>query len=124
MKEIGIVEGNRMPIEMPPLEPSANQCWLVVLPLALEIFGCLHQQGGWVFSWHGGAKDTGGLPLSVLHAFYKQRVSMAFQQMQAISILRHAVAISEGSSMLGLLSRSPPLSLFDMLLAIGRGLGT
>jgi hypothetical protein len=26
--------------------------------------------------------------------------------------------------MLGLLSRSPPLSLFDMLLAIGRGLGT
>jgi hypothetical protein len=43
---------------------------------------------------------------------------MGFQRMQAISILRQAIAISEGSSMLGLLSRSPPLSLFDMLLAI------
>jgi hypothetical protein len=74
MKEIGIVEGDRVPIEMPPLEPSANQCWLVLLPLALEIFGCLHQQGDErmgifidVPTWHGGgAKDTEGLPLSVL----------------------------------------------------------
>jgi len=49
MKEIGIVEGDRVPIEMPPLEPNANQCWLVLLPLALEIFGCLHQHGDWFF---------------------------------------------------------------------------
>jgi hypothetical protein len=41
-----------------------------------------------------------------------------------ISILKHVVALGEGSSRLGLLSRSPPLSLFDMLFARERGLGT
>jgi hypothetical protein len=49
---------------------------------------------------------------------------MAFEQMQAISILRRVVAVSEGSSMLGLLSGGPPLSLFDMLLLTRGGLGT
>jgi hypothetical protein len=49
---------------------------------------------------------------------------MAFEQMQAISILRRVVVVSEGSSMLGLLSGGPPLSLFDMLLLTRGGLGT
>jgi hypothetical protein len=42
----------------------------------------------------------------------------------AVSILRCAVAIGEGSSRLGLLSGDPLLSLFDMLLARGGGSGT
>jgi len=44
--------------------------------------------------------------------------------MQAISILRGAVVVREGSSKLGLLSGGPPLSLFDMLLVTRGGLGT
>ncbi len=43
---------------------------------------------------------------------------------QVVSILRHAVAIGEGSSKLALLSGGPPFSLFDMLLAIRGGSGT
>jgi len=44
--------------------------------------------------------------------------------MQAIFILRRAVVVSEGSSMLGLLLGGSLLSLFDMLLMTGGGLGT
>ncbi len=49
---------------------------------------------------------------------------MALQHVQVISILRHVVALGEGSSRLSLLSEGPPLPLFDMLLARERGLGT
>jgi hypothetical protein len=35
--------------------------------------------------------------------------------------LKRAVVVGEGSSRLGLFSRGPPLSLFDMFLATGRG---
>ncbi len=38
-----------------------------------------------------------------------------------VSILRHAVAVGEGLSRLGLLAGGPPLSLFDMLLATTGG---
>jgi len=41
-----------------------------------------------------------------------------------ISVLKHVVAIGEGSFKLGVLSRGPPLSLFDMPLAIGGGSGS
>jgi hypothetical protein len=46
---------------------------------------------------------------------------MAIQHVQVISILTCVVAIGEGSSKLDVISRGPPLSLFDMFLAIGRG---
>ncbi len=59
---------------------------------------------------------------------------MALQCAQAISILKRAVGVGEGSSRLGVLSGGlpfslfdmlgPPLSLFDMLLATREGLGT
>jgi hypothetical protein len=48
---------------------------------------------------------------------------VALQCAHAISILRHDVAIGEGSSRLGILSKGPALSLFAMLLAIGGGSG-
>jgi hypothetical protein len=41
-----------------------------------------------------------------------------------VFILKCVVAVSEGSYRLGILSGGPPLSLFDMLLAMGRGLKT
>jgi len=46
---------------------------------------------------------------------------VALECAHAIFILRCAIAIGEDSSRLGILSRGPPLSLFDMLLAIGGG---
>jgi hypothetical protein len=50
---------------------------------------------------------------------------VAIQHAEAVSILRSAVVVGEGSSRLDLLSEGPPLSLFDMLLATGGGgLGT
>jgi hypothetical protein len=39
-------------------------------------------------------------PLSILHSFYKQRMSMALQQVQGTSISKHALTIGEGSSRL------------------------
>jgi hypothetical protein len=41
-----------------------------------------------------------------------------------ISILRHVVGIGEGFSRLGILSKVPPLSLFDMLIETREDLGT
>jgi hypothetical protein len=63
----------------------------------------------------------GGPPLSNLCEFYSQRVSVVVQCAQVVSILKCAVVVGEGSSRLGLFSRGPPLSLFDMFLATGRG---
>jgi hypothetical protein len=45
-------------------------------------------------------------------------------RVQVVSILRLAVAVGEGSIRLSILSRGPPLSLFDMLLVRGGGLRT
>ncbi len=55
---------------------------------------------------------------------FVQKLCVALQHVEVISILKHVVALGEGSSRLGLLSRSPPLSLFDMLFTRERGLGT
>jgi hypothetical protein len=49
---------------------------------------------------------------------------MTLQHAHAIFILKHVVVIGEGLSNLNVLLGSPPLSLFDMFLVIGRGLGT
>ncbi len=56
--------------------------------------------------------------LHYLEGYYWQRVS---QRAQAVSILRLAVEVSEGSSRLVILSGGPSLSLFDMLVSTGRG---
>ncbi len=49
----------------------------------------------------------------------KKKVSIALQCAQAITILSRAIAVGEGFSKLGILSRGPTLLLFDMLLATG-----
>jgi hypothetical protein len=100
----------------------------IFLPLAIEVFRCLHQQeDGFLhqcanMAW--GAKGTRSSHLLVLHSFYKQRVIVALQRAQVIFILKCAITIGESSSRLNILSRGPPLSLFDMFIAIGGGLGT
>jgi hypothetical protein len=48
---------------------------------------------------------------------------MVLQCAHVVSILRRAIAIGEGFSRLGVLSRGPPLSLFDMFITIGGGSG-
>ncbi len=60
-------------------------------------------------------------PLFHLCELYRQRVSVVVQCTQVVSILKRAVVVGEGSSRLGRFSRGPPLSLFDMFLATGRG---
>ncbi len=49
------------------------------------------------------AKSIESLPLSILHAFYKQTMSMALQHAQAISILKSTIVIGKSSSRLGVL---------------------
>jgi hypothetical protein len=58
----------------------------------------------------------------VLRTFYKQRVSVTLQCVQAISILNCAVIIGEGASRPNVLLGGCPFSLFDMLvMTIRRG---
>jgi hypothetical protein len=56
----------------------------------------------------GRMKGIGGPPLSFLHKFYRQKVSMTFLCAHVFSILGDAIALSEGSSKLTILSRDPP----------------
>jgi len=61
-------------------------------------------------------KGTKGPLLSILHTFDRQKVLVVLQHAHAISILRHARVVGEGSSKLAVLSGGPPLSLFHMFL--------
>jgi hypothetical protein len=73
----------------------------VFLPFTIEIFDCLHQQVNNYFhqssdmKWS--TKCSNGPSLAFLHAFYKQRVSIALQRVEATSIFRHVVIAGEGS---------------------------
>jgi hypothetical protein len=71
-----------------------------------------------------GAKGIRSPPFSILHAFHKYKVLLALQYAQTIFILKCAAAINEVSYGLGILSRSLPISLFDMFFTTGRGYGT
>jgi hypothetical protein len=98
------------------------------LPLVVEDFKCLHQKADGFFYQYANmawaVNGTKGPLLSILLTFYRQKVLVVLQHAQVVSILKHAGAIGEGSSKLGILSGGPPLSLFDMLLATKVGLGT
>jgi hypothetical protein len=59
--------------------------------------------------------------LSFVHILYEEGVNGQCAQM--ISILRCVVAIGDGFSRLGVLSRGPPFSFFDMFFVLKRGLG-
>jgi hypothetical protein len=74
----------------------------IFLLLTIKVFECLYQKANEFLHqcvntvW--GTKGIGGLLLLVLCTLYRQKVSMALQHAQAISILRCVVAIGEGFS--------------------------
>lgn len=80
----------------------------VFLPFAIEVFNCLHQQVNNFFHQSGdmewSTKCSSDPPLATLHAFYKQRVSIALQRGEATSIFTHVVIAGEDSFGLSVLS--------------------
>jgi hypothetical protein len=80
--------------------------------LVVEVFKNLHQQVDKFFhqcanmAW--GAKSIKSPPLSILHAFYKQKVLVMIQHTCALFILKHAIVVYEGLSRLSILLRGPP----------------
>ncbi len=69
------------------------------------------------------AKGSGRLPLSILYAFYRQRVLVTLQQVHAATILMwEAIITGEGSYRLGVFFSVPPLSFSNMLLMIVRSI--
>jgi hypothetical protein len=59
------------------------------------------------------AKGSRGLPLLILHAFYRQRVLVTLQQVHAATILMwQAIITGEGSYSLSVFFSVPPLSFF------------
>jgi len=68
-------------------------------------------------------------PLAILHAFYKERLSIALQRVEATSIFRHVVIVGEGSFGLSVLSGFPSpfyyyYYYYYMLLVISRAFET
>jgi len=68
-----------------------------------------------------GMMGIGSLPFSILHTFYKQRVSVVLQHAHVTFILKCVTTINEGSSRLGILSKGLTLFLFAMFPMAGRG---
>jgi thiol:disulfide interchange protein len=98
---------------------------MFILPV-IKVFKCLHQQVDEFLhqcvnmAW--GAMGIVGPSLLVLCTFYKHRVSMTLQHAQTIYILKRVIVVSDDLSMLGVFLGGSPLSLFDMLLTIERGM--
>jgi hypothetical protein len=67
-------------------------------------------------------KGFGGPLFSNIHSFYRQKVLMAFLKVQTTIILRRAiVVIGEVFFRLGVLQSLSPISLHNLLHAIGDG---
>jgi hypothetical protein len=92
----------------------------------IEIFKCLHQQANDFF--HRRANITWSLkgfkspPLSIIHLFYRQKVSMALQTIQAATILYWAVvAIEEVTFRCDVLPSFSPIFLHALFCVTGDG---
>lgn len=66
-------------------------------------------------------KGFRSLPLSILHSFYEQRVSMAFLKIQIVSILIKTIVIMETFLKLNVFSSFVPIPLSNLLHAISEG---
>jgi hypothetical protein len=93
------------------------------LPLAIEIFGCLHKHADVFLHYYANAiqslKGIKCLHLSTLVSFLHQKVSITIQKMQMSFILSRAIVV------VGLvtpwfqpLQDTPPITTIDLLLAI------
>jgi hypothetical protein len=69
-------------------------------------------------------KGTKGPLLSVLHSFYKHKVSMALQRAQATYISNRVVIVGEGSFRLGVLTSLSTLFFINMLHGTSGGFNT
>ncbi len=101
-------------------QSTPNVCMYVFLPFATEVLDRLHQQANIFFhqsnDMEWSTKCSSEPPLAILHAFYKQRVSIALEILEAtfIFIFRHVVI--EGESYFGLSVLSGVPSPFLLLL--------
>jgi hypothetical protein len=70
------------------------------------------------------AKGTNGLPMAILCAFYKQKMSITLHRPHVAAILKCAIIASKGFSWFITLSSFISLSFCDMFLATNECLGT
>jgi hypothetical protein len=70
------------------------------------------------------AKGIGGYPLSMLHSFYKHRMSMALQIVHVAPISRRTVTAREDLFRFKILFGLLPFSLINMFHVIGEGFGS
>jgi hypothetical protein len=92
------------------------------LPLAIEVFGCLHKHVDVFLHECANAiwslKGTKGPHLSTLVTFLCQIFSIALQKMQVSSILSRVIAIGLATSRLPPLQDTPPITMADLLQTI------
>jgi hypothetical protein len=93
------------------------------LPLAIEVFGYLHKHVGVFLHDYANAvwslKGSEGPHLSTLVTFLCQKVLITLQRKQASSILSQAIVIGLTTSWLPPLQNTPPITMADLLQAIG-----
>jgi hypothetical protein len=101
---------------------AINTPLIKILPLAIEVFGCLHKHADvflhdcanaiWSF------KGTEGPHFSTLVTFFCQKVSITLQWMQVSSILSWVVVVRLTIFRLPPLQDTPPITMIDLLQAI------
>ncbi len=96
------------------------------IPLVVDIFEYLHQQANNFLhqcanmTWL--TKCYKGPSFSILHSFYRRKVSVALKRMQAVTIQRNAILVAwKASSRLGGFLCFSPISLCELFCAIGDG---
>jgi len=92
------------------------------LPLAIELFGCLHKHAN-VFLhdcanaiWN--LKRPEGLHLSTLVTFLHKKISITLQKMQASSILNRVITVGLATFQFPPLQDTTPITTADLLQAI------
>jgi hypothetical protein len=63
-------------------------------------------------------KGTKGLHLSTVVTFFRQKISITLQRMQAFSILNQTIAVGLATSRLSPLQYTPPITIVDLLQAV------
>jgi len=93
------------------------------LPLAIEVFGCLHKHVDVFLHDYANAicnvKRPESPHLSILVIFLHQKVLITLQRMQTSSILNRAIAISLTTSRLPPFYDIPPITMADLLQVVG-----
>ncbi len=93
------------------------------LPLAIEVFGCLHKHADVFLHDYANAiwslKGIEGPHLSTLITFLHQKVLITLQMIQLSSILSWVIAIGLTTSRLPPLQNTPLMTTIDLLQVVG-----